>query len=95
VSFYCPVVNNSVNNATNLIFDYMDFFTYICCENNLKIEKKMKKGIDYRNRNKVIYLTAKEIDIIYGCLHFGVIGEEQIVSEIIDKLNQAYYPLKK
>ena len=55
----------------------------------------MKKELDYRNRNKVIYLTAKEIDIIYGCLHFGIIGEEQIVSEIIDKLNKAYYPLKK
>ena len=56
---------------------------------------QMKKELDYRNRNKVIYLTAKEIDIIYGCLHFGIIGEEQIVSEIIDKLNKAYYPLKK
>ena len=55
----------------------------------------MKKEIDYRNRNKVIYLTAKQIDIIYDALGFGVIGEEEIVSEIIDKLNQAYYPLKK
>ena len=45
----------------------------------------MKKEL-YKNQTKAVYLTAKEIDIICGSLHFGVIGEEEIVSEIIDKL---------